>query len=240
MHKGRHLVTSVREASHWENLLFERLSDLLDGFKEVRLNRSRSEDLFDDAVEISRTAANIKIRTQSETYKRMVFAQSSMYLLLGAMVFVVPTLSNVQGGGIMKGTMALIFVVGVFFGLIQSIPVLAAANSATENIERLEAKLRMSADASEAALVSPTVQVRKIEMRDVVFRYVDKSSEVAFQVGPLDFSLRSGELVFITGGNGSGKSTFLKLLAGLYEPDSARSPSMAFGSTPARAIPIAH
>jgi putative pyoverdin transport system ATP-binding/permease protein len=32
--------------------------------------------------------------------------------------------------------------------------------------------------------------------------------------------LRSGELVFITGGNGSGKSTFLKLLAGLYEPDS--------------------
>lgn len=220
--KGRHLVTSVREASHWENLLFERLSDLLDGFKEVRLNRSRSEDLFDDAVEISRTAANIKIRTQSETYKRMVFAQSSMYLLLGAMVFVVPTLSNVQGGGIMKGTMALIFVVGVFFGLIQSIPVLAAANSATENIERLEAKLRMSADASEAALVSPTVQVRKIEMRDVVFRYVDKSSEVAFQVGPLDFSLRSGELVFITGGNGSGKSTFLKLLAGLYEPDSGQ------------------
>jgi putative ATP-binding cassette transporter len=41
-----------------------------------------------------------------------------------------------------------------------------------------------------------------------------------FQVGPIDFTLRSGELVFITGGNGSGKSTFLKLLAGLYEPDS--------------------
>jgi putative ATP-binding cassette transporter len=38
----------------------------------------------------------------------------------------------------------------------------------------------------------------------------------------VDFALRSGELVFITGGNGSGKSTFLKLLASLYKPDSGR------------------
>ena len=35
----------------------------------------------------------------------------------------------------------------------------------------------------------------------------------------MDFTLRSGELVFITGGNGSGKSTFVKLLASLYKPD---------------------
>jgi putative ATP-binding cassette transporter len=41
-------------------------------------------------------------------------------------------------------------------------------------------------------------------------------------VGPADFTLRSGELVFITGGNGSGKSTFLKLLAGLYRPDAGQ------------------
>ena len=57
-------------------------------------------------------------------------------------------------------------------------------------------------------------------MRNIVFRYVDKSSEAVFQVGPVDFTLRAGELVFITGGNGSGKSTFLKVLAGLYQPDS--------------------
>jgi putative ATP-binding cassette transporter len=57
-------------------------------------------------------------------------------------------------------------------------------------------------------------------MRGVVFRYTDKYSEAVFQVGPVDFTLRRGELVFITGGNGSGKSTFLRVLAGLYKPDS--------------------
>ena len=68
--------------------------------------------------------------------------------------------------------------------------------------------------------VEPRKSFDAIEMRNVVFRYVDKSSEATFQVGPVDFTLRSGDLVFITGGNGSGKSTFLKLLAGLYKPES--------------------
>ena len=40
----------------------------------------------------------------------------------------------------------------------------------------------------------------------------------AFVLGAIDLTFRRGELVFIVGGNGSGKSTFVKLLTGLYSP----------------------
>jgi putative ATP-binding cassette transporter len=217
--KSRQVAAGTREAAEWDNRLFDRLIDLLDGFKEVRLNRSRSDDLFDDVVEVSRKAANIKIRSQSESYKQLVFSQSAMYLLLASVVFMVPAFSDTKGGSITQVTTALMFVVGVCMGIVQTIPILQAADVASDNIERLEAKLRAIVGETQLDL-EPRSRFDRIEMRDVVFSYMDKSSEAVFRVGPLNFTLHSGDIVFISGGNGSGKSTFLKLLAGLYEPDS--------------------
>ncbi len=220
-YKNKRLAAQKGESAGWERRLLDRLVDFLDGFKEVRLNRARSDDLFADALEVSKTAANIKIRTQAETFKMIVTSQISMYVLLGAVVFVAPNLTDTLGGAsIAKTTTALLFVVGACFGLVQSIPILLNANAAADRIARLEAALAATLiPGASLAPVSPK-RLERIEMHNIVFRYVDKFSDTAFKIGPIDFSLRSGELVFITGGNGSGKSTFLRVLSGLYPPDS--------------------
>jgi len=218
--KNRRLSAQKAESAAWERRLFDRLTDFLDGFKEIRLNRARSAELIEDASDVSRIAANIKIRTQAETFKMIVNSQISMYVLLGAVVFVVPNLSDSLGGSsISKATTALLFVVGACFGLVQSIPILLNANAAASRIEELETALK-AAGPTEAREITIPTRFDKIEMRDVTFRYVDKFSDAAFKIGPIDFTLQPGELVFITGGNGSGKSTFLRVLAGLYPPNS--------------------
>jgi putative pyoverdin transport system ATP-binding/permease protein len=220
-HKNRRLVGEKQRAAEWERRLFDRLTDFLDGFKEVRLNRTRSADLFDDAIDVSRTAANIKINTQAETFKMIVTSQISMYVLLGAVVFVAPQFSEALGGAALtKTTTALMFIVGACFGLVQSIPVLLNANAAADRIVQLEAAMRATVSSSAEREVPIAKRFDTIEMRKIMFRYVDRFSETSFQIGPIDFELRPGELVFITGGNGSGKSTFLRVLSGLYPPDS--------------------
>jgi len=208
-----------REVAEWDNRLFDRLLDLLDGFKEVRLNRARSDDLFNDIVEASRSAANLKIRTQSETFRRLVFTQCSMYILLGTIVFVSPVFGTAQPETLAQATMATLFAVGACFGLVNSIPIISAANAAADNINRLETQLEEAAAGTPFIAAPPLVRFQKVEVRRAVFRYLDKLSQALFQVGPVDFTLQPGELVFITGGNGSGKSTFLRILAGLYHPD---------------------
>jgi putative ATP-binding cassette transporter len=63
--RNRRLAEEKQKAAEWERRLFDRLTDFLDGFKEVRLNRNRSDNLFDDAFNVSRMAANIKIHSQA-------------------------------------------------------------------------------------------------------------------------------------------------------------------------------
>ena len=53
-----------------------------------------------------------------------------------------------------------------------------------------------------------------IELDGVTFAYGD-----GFALGPVDLTLRRGELVILAGGNGAGKTTLVKLISGLYAPE---------------------
>jgi putative pyoverdin transport system ATP-binding/permease protein len=217
--RSRHLAVRRAEAAEEERRLLDCLMDFLDGFKEVRLNSARSADLFDDALKISEAAANIKIGTQAATFRQIVSSQIYMYLLLAAVVFVAPRFTATLGGApTTKVTTALLFVIGAFFSLVQTIPILMNANAAAERMQALEEALdaAVSTKTVDGSLVAK--QFEKIEMRKIMFHYSGRFSERPFQIGPIDFTLKSGELVFITGGNGSGKSTFMRVLAGLYPP----------------------
>jgi putative ATP-binding cassette transporter len=217
--RSRERIAGAREAAKWERQLIAGMTDILDGFKEIRLNSARSEALMDAVREVSRHAANVKIYAQSEGLKQLVFSQSAMYVLLAAIVFVVPTFSHSMApGSVTKNTMAVLFVVGACFGVIHLLAMLPAADAAARHIEQLEEKLRATIMAATTAAPVRPSGFETIEMRDVVFRYPDRPSDPGFQIGPLNFTLKVGELVFVSGGNGSGKSTFMKLLAGLYSP----------------------
>ena len=220
--RGNRIQGMERDASRYTATLLDLISDLLAGFKEVKLNRLRNDQLFDDLVKASEASATAHRRAEIANFRRVTFSQLSLFMLLAASVFLAPRLSSTIEPALTEITMALLFITGSAFGdLLQYFPGFISANAAVKNMMELETELRTMMLASGRRDRQLLHQFRTIEFNNVVYRYYDKSLSQEFPVGPLDFELRSGDVVIIVGGNGSGKSTF-KLLAGIYTPQSGK------------------
>lgn len=202
-----------------EQRLFRTVEDLLDGFREVRLSSRRSADLAAYFTEVSAASTAIRVEVQGRSFQRLIFGHVGFFFLLAVVVFVVPTYAEGFAVDVVKICAAVIFMIGPLGGVIQAVTVLASADAAARGIQALDQRLQGMAEpgAGEQA-VAPSMDFQALRFADVAYAYAGQAGEQAFSVGPLDFSVRRGEVVFITGGNGSGKSTFIKLLTGLYRP----------------------
>jgi putative ATP-binding cassette transporter len=219
----RHLGLTVdrqrRILAIQESALFESVSDLFDGFKEQRLNSARSRDLNDSFIGVSGAMTGARNEMHQYSWQQYVFGETLYNLMLGLVVFVVPSYSSSFDRDVVKVAAACLFMAASVFGLMQSMAVMAAAETAAGRMLGLETEL---ADLAEPGSDGPTLPIAtdfsEIQMMGVEFTFPASAGEQAFSVGPFALVIRRGETMFITGGNGSGKSTFLKLLCGLYHP----------------------
>jgi putative ATP-binding cassette transporter len=219
--RARQAQRDLEAAALEENEFFTTLTDLLEGFKEVKLHRGRSDDLYARVRAISAATADMKIRGFSQFTRLNVFSQSVFYVLMAAIVFVLPSLTSVSSDVVVKATATVLFVIGPISSVVSALPTFASANVAVDSIRSLEAALDRHLERQAAAAAERT-SFREIRLESVVFEYRGADGHLDFRLGPIDLTLRAGETLFVAGGNGSGKTTFLRVLTGLYPPLSGR------------------
>ena len=214
----------IHTAMARENELFEALTHLLDGFREVRMNDLRREDLHTHIREISLQVATIKNNVRSQVAVMNIVTLVSFYFVIAVVVFLLPPLASVYSEQLAKLMAAVLFLMMPISTLASSQQTYATATAAAENIERLEAVINQHVRPAAQRRGEP-LEIRQAPFRDIVFDqvqfdYVDEHNDVLFHLGPISLSITPGETVFVAGGNGSGKSTFLHLLTCLYFPTS--------------------
>lgn len=214
----------LRRASLGEYEFFNALTDMLDGFKSVKLHRGRSADLLEHTRRVSYRVKGLKVNVMTRFANLNVFGQSSFYLVVAAMVFVLPKFAEPNSDVIIKSTAAILFLIGPLTALANVLPVVTHASVAANNIVRVESALdrHVAGTPDLAAGVDDRKTFAVIRFDQVLFEYTGPRSETTFTLGPIDFELRAGETVFLVGGNGSGKSTLLQILTGLYHPQRGR------------------
>ncbi|GAA6617715.1 ATP-binding cassette domain-containing protein [Scytonema sp. NUACC26] len=69
--------------------------------------------------------------------------------------------------------------------------------------------------------ISP-IKFKQLKLEGISHAYWGEQEENHFTLGSIDLTFSPQELVFLVGGNGSGKSTFAKLITGLYVPETGK------------------
>jgi putative ATP-binding cassette transporter len=211
----------MQSAATAEGRVFDGLTELLHGFKEVRMSRPRADGVTGALAEASNTARTTNSRLKAQWGRNFAVIEAMLYSLIGLMVFVVPLLVTGFHDVVLPATIAVLFISGPVCTISFVTPLVTQAELALENIEKMQDRI---AAAAETASIEATGSLDRaptsITLQDAALSYRDPEGRPLFTVGPLSAEFHAGEITFITGGNGSGKSTLLRLLTALIPLDS--------------------
>ncbi len=210
----------LSESSDRESDLFRSISHVLDGFKEIKMNAKKSDEVMDNLNRVSNDVRTLRINGLVPYADNFIFSTGFFFMLIGFIAFILPNLNPDLGGAVTKLTTAFLFLIGPIGSVVNMITIIIQSNIAIDRIYKMEKDLDKNRDLinSKQIVIPDAEKFKKIQLKDLYFEYTDVEGSPDFGVGPLNLEIDRNEIIYIVGGNGSGKSTFLKLLTGLYYP----------------------
>lgn len=209
-------------AAHLADVRYARLTEeVIDGFKELRLNPGKRGALKRDIVETSGALARHRTRMASTFSQLIITGNSASYLLAGAIIFVLPVLTETSGSETQRIITTVLFLLGPIGVVVGAMQQFGTAQFCVQAIAEFEKQIDTLFDFTyeEGEAMLSFSSLRLVEIR---YSHRREEDEAGFLVAGLNLSLECGEIVFLTGANGSGKTTALRLLTGLYPSDSGR------------------
>lgn len=204
-------------ASSEQDRLFGHFRSLVDGAKELRLNAAKRRWFSHDVL-----GRSIETVRRERAFGMSVFVVSAawgnflIYAFIGLVLFVlvgdVPDRARVMTG------FALVFVymVAPLENLLLTLP---RANLAKVSGARIDEITRQLEHGEPPMPARRGLALQSVTLRDLRHRYYHEGNDDLFTLGPVNLGFVPGQVTYLVGGNGSGKTSLAKLLVGLYRPE---------------------
>jgi putative pyoverdin transport system ATP-binding/permease protein len=217
IHKAQHLFSIAREE---EDSLFKHFRAMTSGTKELKLHYLRREDFLEGDLQVS--AAKLR---QKNTKAMKIFAiadglgQFALFSILGLILFALPRFVPISTPMLSSYALTITYLTVPFQNLLHRLPDIMRGSVAIRKVERM--KLALDTQSELTIMPAQSVYSRcQLSLSEVTYHYQPEGEESGFRLGPINLVLEPGQITYLIGGNGSGKSTIAKLITGLYAPAS--------------------
>ena len=200
--------------------LLKHFRALTEGMKELKIHSGRRRAFMNEVIDPAATS----LKRHNSRGMRIYAAASSwgqtlVFVVIGLIVFVLPRTRNIDVATLTGYVLSLLYLMVPLQVIMNMLPSLGRSNVALKRVRDLGLELSAHGADGAAIAVSPVTGWLELRLASVGHSYRREGDPIDFVLGPITLEFEPGETVFITGGNGSGKTTFIKLLTGLYAPE---------------------
>jgi len=215
-YKNNHHIKVGRDS---EDILFHHTNEVINGFREIKLNPAKGKELVEGPL-LKSSLDNYQHMSKGYIgyYNSNIFNQLLFYIVLFVLLFFGGEWLHIQTGILINCIIVALYIVGPLEMIMISVPGLNAGNVAATRLSEIIAAFEGKDEENE---VHRDIVFDQLMLKDIEFSFPVSGSSVAskFVLGPVNFVINKAEVVFIYGGNGSGKTTFFHLILGLIKKD---------------------
>lgn len=197
-----------------EDNLFSVFKTLVDGSKELNINQYRRNYFYNQQAQPCIEEVQL---TEIKAKAYWIFSESLLrsliFLILGLIIYSAHVFYQTETAVLSGFILFTTYIIGPLNFLQSTFQFLSKGKVAYNKIIslNLENKEIVFNDNTTDKLT----EWKQLTLKQISYVYQDSDS-YKFSMGPIDMEIFQGETIFICGGNGSGKSTFAKVLVGLY------------------------
>jgi cyclic peptide transporter len=216
---ARKAMRSFRLALEQNDIFMRYLNEVLRGFKEINIAPVKGAEISAKHIGPCIQASSVlNEKAQVSFLINRVIGQIAFYVFIGFVMLLLGDLFEVDKANLVNIIFLILYTWSPIETVVLLIPNLSQARASLKRINDLEAEINSSAAPEEIAM---SVQFDRLQLKNISFSYnvKEECADQTFSIGPVDFEIDKGQAVFISGGNGSGKTTFINILTGLIQRD---------------------
>ncbi|NML37864.1 cyclic peptide export ABC transporter [Chitinophaga sp. G-6-1-13] len=214
---ARRNVRHFNRSRELENRFEESVNAVLYGFKEIFVEPVKGNEIYhQNVIPVAQESYDSNMKAFSGFINNQMTGQVLFYILIAAVLLFFSLILHISAGNTVSFVFTLFYLLGSLETIMVLLPGIARAGVAAKHLTTLKQELESVQQQDPEEVVGFRKEdFQSIVVRNLEFQYGDKDR--FFALGPVDLEVSRGEVIFIYGSNGSGKSTFLNTLLGLYQ-----------------------